>query len=236
MPPASRRARCALTAPFHPYPTGAFRGRTPGRSFRKAVSFLWHCPGRELGDSPPANSAGVQSPSSRRWALPTTAVPRCSDFPPPPSHSATAGKPAMALATAGAAFRASSRWHCITGSREMPVRGSQSSSGGWKPGTLMETREGSSGVAGVGRRFSVGSIARVSLIGLLRSLVGLVVRFSVGLRDTALRGTFSSDPKGSSNSPRNDSEESSDSLPHGRGALKCPRLRGARALRRSSGT
>ena len=36
VPPLSPGARCALTAPFHPYPLSL--------ATQRAVSFLWHCP------------------------------------------------------------------------------------------------------------------------------------------------------------------------------------------------
>jgi len=61
MPAASQPPRCALTAPFHPYPSSP-------RLWR-AVCFLWRCPG-----------PGRRQPE--RWALPTTVAQWCSDFPP----------------------------------------------------------------------------------------------------------------------------------------------------------
>ncbi len=77
--PAVTAGRCALTAPFHPYPgagTGRpgepFRrsqGRPPGRGVAEAVSFLWHWP-----------SMGFEAHVPdviRHTAL------RSSDFPPP---------------------------------------------------------------------------------------------------------------------------------------------------------
>ncbi len=70
MPASSQRPRCALTAPFHPYP----RRRGLG-----AVYFLWHFPG-----------LGVRLGPSRRWALPTTVAQWCSDFPPPPTRAGAA--------------------------------------------------------------------------------------------------------------------------------------------------
>ena len=59
LPPPSPEVRCALTAPFHPYPNAA---EADGR----AVCFLWHFPwGRP------------------RRALPGTVFPWSPDFPPP---------------------------------------------------------------------------------------------------------------------------------------------------------
>jgi hypothetical protein len=55
VPPESPRARCALTAPFHPYPPLAGR----------AVCFLWHCPASHL-DWPLASTL----PSGARTFLP----------------------------------------------------------------------------------------------------------------------------------------------------------------------
>ena len=46
----------------------------PDKSGCGAVSFLWHCPGPSRPDG---------SGRAERWALPTTAVQRRSDFPPP---------------------------------------------------------------------------------------------------------------------------------------------------------
>ena len=81
VPAVSRPPRCALTAPFHPC---SARPKPHG-----AVYFLWHFP------YPPSPSAADASESfGGRWALPTTAVQWCSDFPPPASRQ-------------GAAFRAS---------------------------------------------------------------------------------------------------------------------------------
>ena len=73
LPVASRRPRCALTAPFHPYPSTS-SGRKPFDKLR-AVCFLWHFP------YPP--SSRVHRDFGGRWVLPTTAVQRRSDFPPP---------------------------------------------------------------------------------------------------------------------------------------------------------
>ena len=61
MPPTLPPARCALTAPFHPYPQ-------PSRSpTRRAVCSLWHFPW-----------------GHPRRALPGTVSPWSPDFPPPP--------------------------------------------------------------------------------------------------------------------------------------------------------
>ena len=62
VPGASRRPRCALTAPFHPYPNR----KGPGGIFSVALS----------------RSNSVTNHLEQRWALPTTAIQRCSDFPP----------------------------------------------------------------------------------------------------------------------------------------------------------
>jgi len=60
LPPPLPGARCALTAPFHPYPP------SPRRAPVRAVCFLWHFPwGRP------------------RRALPGTVFPWSPDFPPP---------------------------------------------------------------------------------------------------------------------------------------------------------
>jgi len=59
VPGDSRRPRCALTAPFHPYPSQ--------RSGRYVFCGTIPC-------------ATAQRPPGR-WALPTTVVQRCSDFP-----------------------------------------------------------------------------------------------------------------------------------------------------------
>ena len=80
LPPASQSERCALTAPFHPYPGGTGRPGEPERPFRKpssreargvaeAVSFLWHWPSMSLKAHVPD--------VIRHTAL------RSSDFPPP---------------------------------------------------------------------------------------------------------------------------------------------------------
>ena len=107
VPADSRQPRCALTAPFHPYPstssgqalqqlpgvpatfasTGrpfAYASRGPSRACRGAVYFLWHCP-----------DPGRRQPG--RWALPTTAVQRCSDFPPLPRWTGAAIRASEAL-------------------------------------------------------------------------------------------------------------------------------------------
>ena len=65
VPRCLRSARCALTAPFHPYP-----GLAP-----VAVCSLWHCPLGRLAPSPPACIAGLTGVTRHRalW---------CSDFPP----------------------------------------------------------------------------------------------------------------------------------------------------------
>ena len=85
LPPALPPKRCALTAPFHPYPgadaASCFRvalGRK-GRGVAEAVSFLWHWP-----------SMGFEAHVPdviRHTAL------RSSDFP-PPANFACAKKPA----------------------------------------------------------------------------------------------------------------------------------------------
>src|ERR1700750_593892 len=81
LPPASQPERCALTAPFHPYPGGTGRPGKPEGSLRKpktsrkrggvaeAVSFLWHWP---------SVSFEAHIPDVIRH----TAL-RSSDFPPP---------------------------------------------------------------------------------------------------------------------------------------------------------
>jgi len=77
LPPASQPERCALTAPFHPYPSGTGRTGEPVGPFRKslrrgvaeAVSFLWHWPSTDFE---------VRVPDVIRH----TAL-RSSDFPPP---------------------------------------------------------------------------------------------------------------------------------------------------------
>jgi len=80
LPPALPPERCALTAPFHPYPGAEawprqanpaklLQGRPPERGVAEAVSFLWHWP-----------SMGFEAHVPdviRHTAL------RSSDFPPP---------------------------------------------------------------------------------------------------------------------------------------------------------
>jgi hypothetical protein len=81
LPPALPPERCALTAPFHPYPGRTGRPGEPEEPFRRpcpsrkkggvaeAVSFLWHWPSTDLE---------VRVPDVIRH----TAL-RSSDFPPP---------------------------------------------------------------------------------------------------------------------------------------------------------
>ena len=74
LPPALPPERCALTAPFHPYPgaeaASCFRvARSPNRGVAEAVSFLWHWPSMGLEAHVPD--------VIRHTAL------RSSDFPPP---------------------------------------------------------------------------------------------------------------------------------------------------------
>jgi len=77
LPPALQTERCALTAPFHPYPGGNGRPGEPEGPFRKpsnggvaeAVFFLWHWPSMSLDAHVPD--------VIRHTAL------RSSDFPPP---------------------------------------------------------------------------------------------------------------------------------------------------------
>jgi hypothetical protein len=69
LPAALLRQRCALTAPFHPYPGVA----------AKAVYFLWHLPSTGLEPGLPD--------VIRHTAL------RSSDFPPPPSEDAGSDRP-----------------------------------------------------------------------------------------------------------------------------------------------
>jgi hypothetical protein len=83
LPPALPPERCALTAPFHPYPsTGhwqarrtepALQGRPPEGGVAEAVSFLWHWPSASFK----AHIPDV----IRHTAL------RSSDFPPPANPS-----------------------------------------------------------------------------------------------------------------------------------------------------
>ena len=71
LPPPFPAARCALTAPFHPYP--------PSPKLSRAVYFLWHFPwGRP------------------RRALPGTVSPWSPDFPPP--HTRARRRPSDRLA------------------------------------------------------------------------------------------------------------------------------------------
>ncbi len=86
MPVDSRQLRCALTAPFHPY-LGSIRPR--GGIFSVALSLF-----AAVGSRVPGGD--------ERWALPTTVVQRCSDFPPPADKRR------------GAAFHASSQTYYIT--------------------------------------------------------------------------------------------------------------------------
>ncbi len=65
LPADSRRPRCALTAPFHPYPS-----TSSGR-------YIF------CGTFPISAKPFFKKARTRRWALPTTAVQWCSDFPPP---------------------------------------------------------------------------------------------------------------------------------------------------------
>src|SRR5262245_7195002 len=69
LPPVLPRARCALTAPFHPYPSHILR-RAKGGMFSVPLSFRLPRPG-----------------VTRRTAL------RSSDFPPTSALRATVGKP-----------------------------------------------------------------------------------------------------------------------------------------------
>ena len=78
LPPALPPERCALTAPFHPYPGGSGCPGNPGglrrphrqsRGLAEAVSFLWHWPSTSLHARVPD--------VIRHTAL------RSSDFPPP---------------------------------------------------------------------------------------------------------------------------------------------------------
>ena len=76
LPPPLPEARCALTAPFHPYP------RPMISHALRAVCFLWHCPwGRP------------------RRPLAGTVFPWSPDFPPPPCRSS--GRPAVWHALSG---------------------------------------------------------------------------------------------------------------------------------------
>ena len=80
LPPVLPRARCALTAPFHPYPLPT-RARLRSASLRRAVYFLCHfpsgCPDRAL---PGALPCGVRTflPSTRPSRL-ARAGPTCRD-------------------------------------------------------------------------------------------------------------------------------------------------------------
>jgi hypothetical protein len=104
LPPALPSGRCALAAPFHPYPGGTGRPGEPVGPFRKpspperargvaeAVSFLWHWPStglearvpdvirhtalRSSDFPPPANLVSQSSGSDRPVLLPIASVPR----------------------------------------------------------------------------------------------------------------------------------------------------------------
>ena len=98
LPPALPPERCALTAPFHPYPgrrpaASALRGRPPERGVAEAVYFLWHWPSTGLearvpdvirhtalrsSDFPPpaASACARASGSDRPVLLPRSSVPQ----------------------------------------------------------------------------------------------------------------------------------------------------------------
>jgi hypothetical protein len=78
MPTGSRRSRCALTAPFHPYPSTS-PGRAPSSSQRGPDLSL---PKGGLFSVALSLSCFAKG-SAGRWALPTTVVQWRSDFPPP---------------------------------------------------------------------------------------------------------------------------------------------------------
>ena len=66
MPPALPKERCALTAPFHPYPAAS----PPEGGLRRAVCFLWRYPwGR-----PRRTLSGAVSPWSPDFPLPLQAA------------------------------------------------------------------------------------------------------------------------------------------------------------------
>jgi hypothetical protein len=68
LPPTLRPARCALTAPFHPYPPPLARAPFGVGELRRAVCFLCHCPsGHPDRALPGALPFGVRTflPSSR---------------------------------------------------------------------------------------------------------------------------------------------------------------------------
>ena len=72
--PAGRLTPSAVRSyrTFSPLPAAELRGLRRECSFRQAVCFLWHFP----------YCASRPRPAAQRWALPTTVVQRCSDFPP----------------------------------------------------------------------------------------------------------------------------------------------------------
>jgi hypothetical protein len=74
LPPPLPAARCALTAPFHPYPPAPTR-------LRRAVYFLWHFPW-----------------GCPRRALPGTVFPWSPDFPPPARFPRCERRPSDRLA------------------------------------------------------------------------------------------------------------------------------------------
>ena len=79
LPTMSPSSRCALTAPFHPYPVPK----------HEAVCFLWHFPYPTSASAVHAFSkAYTCKADAGRWVLPTTVVQRCSDFPLPTRGSA----------------------------------------------------------------------------------------------------------------------------------------------------
>ncbi len=86
LPRASQPARCALTAPFHPYSSQPYDGGSMPllTSARGAVYFLWHCPYRQAANRP----ATVGVTHHRSSVVPGLSSP-CRNRERPSTHLAT---------------------------------------------------------------------------------------------------------------------------------------------------